>query len=58
MEEQIAVIIDYSAEQTTLISPPPYAKPSRGWFNSHEGSKYQVETERKREHLRCAARKI
>jgi len=58
IEEQKVAIVDYSIEQTTLIGPSPNAKPSRGWFNSHEGSKYQVETERKREHLRCFARKI
>jgi hypothetical protein len=58
VEEQNVAIIDYSVKQATPISQPPFAKSSRGWFNPHEGLKYQSETERKREDLRCEARKI
>jgi hypothetical protein len=57
VEKQNIAIIDYSVEQATPISPPPYVKSSRGWFNPHEGLEYQIETERERERLRCEARK-
>jgi len=57
VEEQNIAIIDYSVEQATPRSPPLYAKFIRGWFNLHEGLKYQIETERKRERFRCEARK-
>ena len=58
VEEKNVAIIDYHVEQATPISPPPYTKSSRGWFNQHEGLRYQIETERKKECFRCEARKI
>jgi hypothetical protein len=57
IEEQNIAIIDYSVDQATPICQAAYAKSSRGWFNLYEGLKYQIETERKRERLRCEARK-
>jgi hypothetical protein len=56
IEEQNIAIIDYSVDQATP-SQAAYAKSSRGWFNLYESLKYQIETERKRERLRCEARK-
>ena len=58
VEKQNIAIIDYSVEQATPVTPPSCAKSSRGWFNPHEGLKYQNETDRERERFRCEARKI
>jgi hypothetical protein len=55
--ERNITIIDYSVEHAIPVSPPPYAKSSRGWFKPHEGLRYLIETERKRECLRFEVRK-
>ncbi len=57
VEEQNIAIIDYSAKQAAPISQSSYRKLSRGWFYPYECLKYQIETERKRESLRCGLRK-
>jgi hypothetical protein len=57
VEEQNIAIIDYSVNQPTHVSQAAHAKSSRGWFSLYESLKYQVEIERKRERLRCEARK-
>ena len=57
IEEQNITIIDYYVNQATPLSQATEAKSSRGWFNLYERLKYQIETERKRECLRCEARK-
>ena len=57
VEEQNIAIIDYSVIQATQVSQAAYAKSLRGWFSLYESLKYQIEIERKRECLRCEARK-
>jgi hypothetical protein len=57
IEEQNVAIIDYLVEPTETLTNP-HTKLSRGWFDQHEGSKYQIENERKKDSLRFQARKI
>jgi hypothetical protein len=57
IEEQDVAIIDYSIEPAATLTNPR-TKLSRGLFDQHEGSKYQIEHEGKRESLRFQARKI